>query len=67
MNTTATASIYEQLAEEFPEGCTGEEAIQFKRRAGHSFGSPQATWPMALAEETIVPRSAKSRRWQLGI
>jgi len=41
METTATASIGELLAEEYPDGCTGEQAIQFKRRAGHSFGSPQ--------------------------
>jgi len=39
MNTTATASIYELLAEEFPGGCTGEQAQQFMRRAGHSYGS----------------------------
>jgi len=42
MDTTATASIGELLEREFPDGCTGEQAIQFKRRAGHSFGSPQA-------------------------
>jgi len=39
METTATASIYEQLAEEYPDGCTGEQAQQFMRRAGHSYGS----------------------------
>jgi len=38
METTATVSVYEQLAEEFPNGCTGEEAQQFMRRAGHSYG-----------------------------
>jgi len=41
METTATASIYELLAEEFPAGCTGEQAIQFRRRAGHTYGSAQ--------------------------
>jgi len=42
METTATATIGELLEREFPAGCTAEQAIQFKRRAGHSFGSPQA-------------------------
>jgi len=34
-----TTSVYEQLAEEFPSGCTGEQAQEFMRRAGHSYGS----------------------------
>ena len=42
METTATANVYEQLADEFPEGCTGEQANEFMVRAGHTFGSPQA-------------------------
>jgi len=39
MDTTATASIGELLAEEFPAGCTGEQAQEFMRRAGHTYGS----------------------------
>jgi len=39
METTATASIYELLAEEYPNGCTGEQAQEFMRRVGHSYGS----------------------------
>jgi len=42
METTATASIGELLAEEYPDGCTGEQAQEFMRRVGHSCGSPQA-------------------------
>jgi len=42
METTATATIGELLAEEFPDGCTGEQAGEFMKRIGHSFGSPQA-------------------------
>jgi len=39
METTATATIGELLVEEYPGGCTGEEAQQFMRRAGHTYGS----------------------------
>jgi len=39
MDVTATGTIYQLLAEEYPEGCTGEQAQEFMRRAGHSYGS----------------------------
>jgi len=42
MDVTATGTIHQLLEAEYPDGCTGEQAIQFKRLAGHSFGSPQA-------------------------
>jgi len=42
MELTATGSIYELLAEEYPGGCTGEQAQEFMRRVGHSCGSPAA-------------------------